>query len=94
MHSFVNGTSTAVRKDNWALVQKACRRNEFELPKDVVTACQAERSGAANTMLEVLYEHLTQKQIRRPEEVRLPRLSCISSLSMHHKHCSLQLDHG
>jgi CH-like domain in sperm protein len=70
MHSFVNGTSSATRHSNWALVQKACRKNDFQLPPDLVAGCVAERVGAANTLLEVLFEHLTQRQIRRPEEAR------------------------
>jgi CH-like domain in sperm protein len=70
MHSFVNGTSTATRADNWAQVQKACRKNGFQLPQGLVADCQAERAGATNAMLELLYEHLTGREIRRPEEVR------------------------
>lgn len=69
MYSYSNGTSTATRKDNWEQIQRACRRRGFVLPQDVVTACMEERCGAAVALLEQLYEHLTQKQIRRPEEV-------------------------
>lgn len=70
MHSFANGTSSATRRNNWDMVQRACSRNSFLLPKDLVAAVQHEQPDAANELLEVLYEHLTGRQIRKPEEVR------------------------
>lgn len=70
MHAFANGTSTATRADNWAQVQKACRRNGFQLPRDLVAGSQREDAGAANALLEMLYEHLTGKALQHPEEAR------------------------
>lgn len=69
MHSFTNGTSSDMRHQNWFMVQRACGRNGFQLPKVLVAAVQEEQPGAANELLEMLYEHLTGRQIRKPEEV-------------------------
>ena len=78
MHSYRNGTSTATRNDNWEQLQRACRKHGFAVPKDLVHACKAEEFGAAAAVLELLYEHFTQRQIRRPIEVRTGRL-CIGT---------------
>jgi hypothetical protein len=69
MHSYMNGTSSTTRNDNWLQIQRACRKHGFQLPKDLVLGCQEERCGAAVALLEMIYEHLTQKHIRRPQEV-------------------------
>ena len=70
MHSYENGLSMHFRKDNWEQIQKTCRKKGFQLPNDIVKGTTSEEFGAAVALLELLYEHLTQKQIRRPEEVR------------------------
>jgi hypothetical protein len=71
MHSFTNDLSTSRRRDNWDQVQKVCKKQRFQLPHELVDGTMREELGAAVALLELLYEHLTQKQIRRPEEVRV-----------------------
>jgi CH-like domain in sperm protein len=71
MPSLNNGTSATSRNDNWDQIQRACKRNAFQLPPGTVRAVMQEQPGAAVALLELLYEHLTQKKLMRPENVRL-----------------------
>jgi CH-like domain in sperm protein len=70
MQAFSNGKSARCKADNWAQVQRACKRNAFMLPAATVDAVEQEQPGAAVALLELLYEHLTQKKLLRPENVR------------------------
>lgn len=70
MHSFSDALSTKCRRDDWDQVQKVCRKKGFQLPQELVDGTLHQEIGAAEALLELLYEHLTQKQIRRAEEVR------------------------
>jgi hypothetical protein len=69
MHSYRNGKSMRSKNDNWELLQRACRKHGFAIPADLVSSCVDEEFGAASALLELLYEHLTQRKIRRPIEV-------------------------
>jgi hypothetical protein len=69
MHSYTNGKSQRSKNDNWELLQRACRKHGFAIPADLVAGCAGEEFGAALALLELLYEHLTQRKIRRPIEV-------------------------
>jgi len=71
MRTFDNGLSGHCRKDNWEQVQKVCRKKGFQLPQELVAGTSAQEFGAAVALLELLYEQLTNKHIRRPEEVRV-----------------------
>lgn len=70
MLTFSNGASAPCRADNWEQVQRACKRNAFRLPPKTVDAVIAEQPGAAVALVELIYEHLTQKKLTRPEDVR------------------------
>lgn len=74
MHSFLNATSTHYKRDNWGLIQRFCTKQELQLPEELVEGTIQGIHGAAEAMLEHLYELFTNR--------KLPRLSASQALDL------------
>jgi len=73
MHSFDNGTSLKVKKDNWDLLLKFFRKGQLEIPVDqrLIDEIMHCESGAAVRFLNIIYTFLTKREVKpvasRPE---------------------------
>ena len=62
MHSYTMGSSQREKDSNWSQVQRIAIKKGWALPEELVTACAAGHFGASTALLEMLYEHFTQKK--------------------------------
>lgn len=74
MHSFLNATSTHYKRDNWSQLQRFCTKQGLQLPEELVEGTIQGVHGAAEAMLEHLYEIFTNR--------KLPRLSASQALDV------------
>ena len=62
MHSYDNGSSLPVRKDNWAQLRKVFRKRGFEYTPEEINDIIHRKSGAAVQLLNRLYTFLTDRR--------------------------------
>jgi hypothetical protein len=62
LHSFENGTSQHFKCDNWAQLQRVCRRQDIALPEPLVAGTMAGAHGAAVALMTHLYQVFTGKR--------------------------------
>lgn len=72
LHSFRNGLSKSIKRENWELLQKAFHRNGIPLSKNVIEGMIQSKDGYAENFLRQLYTLLTGKEIREEKPLRLP----------------------
>ena len=80
LHSFENGTSQHFKCDNWAQLQRVCRRQGITLPEALVAGTMAGAHGAAVALVTHLYQVFTGKRCGAgPGSLSLPLLptSCL-----------------
>eukprot|EP00242_Pyramimonas_sp_CCMP2087_P005462 CAMPEP_0198206094 /NCGR_PEP_ID=MMETSP1445-20131203/9616_1 /TAXON_ID=36898 /ORGANISM="Pyramimonas sp., Strain CCMP2087" /LENGTH=196 /DNA_ID=CAMNT_0043878641 /DNA_START=268 /DNA_END=858 /DNA_ORIENTATION=- len=64
LHSFDNGPSMATKKDNWEQLQKFFLKQGLKIPANLVEATEKGIQGAAQQLVEHLYELFTGKRIQ------------------------------
>lgn len=72
MHSYQNGTSEPVKRDNWEQVCRVAQKHDLQLPSHLVEGTIKGAPGAAAGLLEFLYEQLTGKKVQKLDPKQLP----------------------
>jgi hypothetical protein len=62
MHGFANAVSSKYKVDNWGQLQRYCSLQSIDLPSDLVEGTMRGVHGAAEALLEHLYEVFTGKK--------------------------------
>jgi len=62
MHSFDNGTSTKVRSDNWAQLDKLFKKKNIAIQKKAIDDVLANKPDASLVVVHQLYTALTARR--------------------------------
>mmetsp|Transcript_18671 Transcript_18671/g.22365 ORF Transcript_18671/g.22365 Transcript_18671/m.22365 type:complete len:194 (+) Transcript_18671:58-639(+) len=65
MHAFDNGSSSAVKADNWTQLRKFFDRRRLQVPQPLIDGTIKGAHGSANELMEALFQLFTRKSIQQ-----------------------------